>query len=83
MLWARAEAAWTAQGEDGAGCLLERTYGGASPIELEPGLQRAWVEDMDTITLTAWCEKDGERIGFGECRSTILPAITNPAGHPK
>ncbi|HSV47042.1 MAG TPA: fumarylacetoacetase [Ramlibacter sp.] len=62
------------------GCLLELSAGGRKPVELPNGESRAWLEDGDTVILRAWCERAGHaRIGFGECRGTVLPARA-PAG---
>ena len=37
---------------------------------------RSFLEDGDTVILRAHCERAGaRRIGFGECRGTVLPAI--------
>jgi hypothetical protein len=59
-----------------AGSLLELTVGGKQPVQLPNGETRTFLEDGDTVILRAWCEKAGAaRIGFGECRSTVLPAI--------
>jgi fumarylacetoacetase len=59
-----------------AGSLLELTVGGKQPVQLPNGETRSFLEDGDTVILRAWCEKPGfVRIGFGECRSTVLPAI--------
>ncbi|MBH1962747.1 MAG: fumarylacetoacetase [Comamonadaceae bacterium] len=60
---------------DSAGALIELTEGGKNPIELPNGERRAWLQDGDAITLRGWCERAGAvRIGFGECRATVLPA---------
>jgi fumarylacetoacetase len=62
-------------GADEQGCLLELTRGGRDPLVLADGEQRSYLEDGDTVVLRAWCEKPGAaRIGFGECRGTVLPA---------
>ena len=53
--------------EDGFGSLLEISQGGKMPIELETGEKRSFLEDGDEVTLKAWCEDGGVRIGFGEC----------------
>jgi fumarylacetoacetase len=60
-----------------AGSLLELTVGGKQPVQLPNGETRSFLEDGDTVILRAWCEKPGAaRIGFGECRSTVLPAVS-------
>jgi len=58
------------------GCLLERTWGGREPLTLADGSQRRFLEDGDEVTLTAWCQGDGYRIGFGEASGVILPAVS-------
>jgi fumarylacetoacetase len=55
------------------GSMLEITNGGKSPIFLEDGSERAFVEDGDTIILKGFAEKDGIRVGLGEVRNTVLP----------
>ena len=60
---------------DSVGCFLERTRRGAEPLELPNGEQRRFLEDGDEIILRGWCEREGyARIGFGECRGTIVPS---------
>jgi fumarylacetoacetase len=59
-----------------AGSLLELSDAGKRPIALPGGETRAFLEDGDTVILRGWCEKPGfARIGFGECRGTVLPAV--------
>lgn len=63
-----------AAGEQG-GSLLELTMGGKQVITLSNGETRTFLEDGDTVILRAYCEKPGaRRIGFGECRGTLLAA---------
>ncbi len=59
-----------------AGALVELSLGGRQPVTLtHSGEQRAFLHDGDTVILRGWCEKPGHaRIGFGECRGTVLPA---------
>jgi fumarylacetoacetase len=58
-----------------AGSLLELTQGGKQPVTLPNGETRTFLEDGDTIILRAFCERPGaRRIGFGECRGTLLAA---------
>ena len=60
----------------GYGSLLELSWNGTAPLELDGGVTRTYIEDGDTITFNAWAEGNGYRIGFGECRGAILPAHT-------
>jgi fumarylacetoacetase len=60
--------------KESRGCLLERTWRGTEPLELPSGERRTFLEDGDEVIMRGWCEKDGLRIGFGECRGTVLPA---------
>ncbi len=61
------------------GCLLELTWDGAGkprkPLQLPGGETRTFLADGDTVIFRAWCERPGfRRIGFGECRGTIVGA---------
>ncbi|MEQ1946980.1 MAG: fumarylacetoacetase [Bryobacteraceae bacterium] len=61
--------------KDSLGSLLELTQRGAAPITLPSGEQRKFLEDGDEIIIRGYCEReDAVRIGFGECRSMIMPA---------
>ncbi|MDB5930071.1 MAG: fumarylacetoacetate hydrolase [Polaromonas sp.] len=58
------------------GSLMELSLGGKAPVVLSNGQTRAWLEDGDTIVLRGYCAQAGfRRIGFGECRGLVLPAI--------
>lgn len=56
------------------GSLLELSWGGKQPIELDAGGTRSFIDDGDTLTLRGAAKGDGFLIGFGECSGTILPA---------
>lgn len=63
-----------------AGAMVELTKGGREPITLthvDGGTeQRAFLHDGDAVILKGWCEAPGRaRIGFGECRGEVLPAL--------
>ncbi|WP_395702603.1 fumarylacetoacetase [Aquabacterium sp.] len=61
---------------DQAGSLLELTAGGKQPITLASGETRTFLEDGDTVTLRAVCERPGaRRIGFGACSATVQQAM--------
>ncbi len=58
-----------------AGSLLELSENGKKPIKLKNGEERSFLEDGDEIIFEGFCEKEGFRkIGFGKCRSTVLPS---------
>jgi fumarylacetoacetase len=58
------------------GSLLELSAGGTRPVLLPNGETRTFLEDGDTVILRGYCEKPGAaRVGFGECRATLLPAL--------
>ena len=62
---------------ESAGCMLELTEGGRTPIALRTGEERRFLEDGDEVILRGWCEREGFRkIGLGECRGLILPAAS-------
>ena len=57
------------------GSLLELSQGGKQPVSLPGGETRSFLQDGDTVVLRAHCQREGvRRIGFGECRGTVLPA---------
>jgi len=57
------------------GSMLELSSAGQHPIQLPGGEQRSFLEDGDTVILRGACVADGaRRIGFGDCRGTVLPA---------
>jgi fumarylacetoacetase len=67
------------------GCLLELTWDGIDPatgkprprkpIQLPTGETRTFLADGDEVIMKAYCEREGfRRIGFGECRGTIVGA---------
>jgi fumarylacetoacetase len=61
--------------DDGLGSLLELSLGGRRTVELPSGESRRFLEDGDTVILRAHCARHGfARIGFGECRGTIVAA---------
>ncbi|MGH9186699.1 MAG: fumarylacetoacetase [Acidimicrobiales bacterium] len=58
------------------GSLIELTWAGRDPIDLPTGETRTFLEDGDTVILRGWGERPGlPRIGLGECRGRIQPAV--------
>jgi len=60
--------------KDSYGSMLELTWRGQNPLKLNDGTERKFINDGDTIVMRAYCEKNGFRIGFGDCRGKVLPA---------
>ncbi|WP_296507430.1 fumarylacetoacetase [Rhodoferax sp.] len=57
------------------GSLLELTLGGKQALTLANGETRTFLQDGDTIILRGSCQREGaRRIGFGDCRGTVLAA---------
>ncbi|WP_061171780.1 fumarylacetoacetate hydrolase family protein [Caballeronia hypogeia] len=58
-----------------AASLMELTSNGKQPITLSNGEERGFLNDGDSIILRGYCQRAGQRrVGFGECRGTVLPA---------
>jgi fumarylacetoacetase len=57
------------------GSMLELSWNGEKPLKMPDGGTRTFLEDGDVVTMHAHAEKDGVRIGFGECKGRILPAL--------
>jgi fumarylacetoacetase len=56
------------------GSLLELCWNGQRPIILPDGTERTYLQDGDIVIMKGFAEKNGVRIGFGECKAEILPA---------
>ena len=57
------------------GSLVELSQDGKLALSLPNGELRTFLEDGDTVILRGYCEREGfRRIGFGECRGSVLPA---------
>ncbi|HKW82506.1 MAG TPA: fumarylacetoacetate hydrolase family protein, partial [Burkholderiaceae bacterium] len=64
-----------------AGAMMELARAGRQPVRLADGgeaggEERGFLADGDAVVFTGWCERPGfARIGFGECRGEVLPAL--------
>lgn len=61
--------------EDSYGSMLELSWGGQKPLQLNDGSERKFINDNDTVIIRGYCQKENLRIGFGEVSSKLLPAI--------
>ncbi len=60
---------------DSFGSLLELTWRGQQPLQLESGETRTFLQDGDIVTMTGWCQGDGFRVGFGECSGEVVAYV--------
>ncbi len=60
---------------DSCGSMLELAWRGTRPIELPSGEKRSSLQDGDEVIMRGFCQGNGYRIGFGEVRGKILPAL--------
>jgi fumarylacetoacetase len=61
--------------EDSYGSMLEISWKGTKPVSMPDGTERRFIQDGDSVIMKAFCEQDGKRVGFGEVRSKVSPAI--------
>ncbi|MBB3105531.1 fumarylacetoacetase [Psychrobacter luti] len=61
---------------DSYGSMLEIAWNATKPVTLKGGEIRSFIEDGDTVIMKGYSEKDGIRVGFGEVRGKVLPALT-------
>lgn len=58
------------------GCLLEATLNGTKPVKLGEGIERRFLEDHDEVIMRGFGQRGDIRVGFGELRGKILPALS-------
>lgn len=61
--------------EGSFGSMLEIAWKGTKPVTLGNGESRTFIQDGDTVVLSGYAEKNGVRVGFGQCAATVLPAL--------
>ncbi len=57
------------------GSMLELSWSGSKPVKLNDGTERKFINDGDTVIMRAHCSGNGAKIGFGEVRTKVLPAV--------
>jgi len=57
------------------GSMLEISQAGKHSLTLKDGSERKFINDHDTVIMRGYAEKDGKRVGFGEVRTKVLPAL--------
>ena len=59
---------------DSYGSMLELSWMGTKPVQMKNGSTRKFLKDGDSISLRGFSQKNGQRVGFGEVKTKILPA---------
>lgn len=57
------------------GSLLEITWNASEPLKFSNGEERTFLKDGDTVIMRGHCQGEHYRIGFGEVRGKVLPAV--------
>ena len=57
------------------GSMLESSKGGKEKIHIGDGIERTFLEDYDTVIMRGYAQKGAIRVGFGEVKSQLLPAL--------
>lgn len=60
---------------DSFGSMLEISWKGTKTVKMADGTERKFINDNDTVIIKGFAEKDGVRVGFGEVKGKVLPAI--------
>lgn len=60
--------------EGSFGSMMEITWRGTKPVKMADGSERKFINDGDTLIIRGYAERNGVRIGFGECAGKVLPA---------
>jgi len=61
--------------ETSYGSMLELSWAGSKTLKLKNGIERKFIEDLDTITIKGVAKKDGIKVGFGKVSAKILPPL--------
>ncbi|MBC62508.1 MAG: fumarylacetoacetase [Zetaproteobacteria bacterium] len=62
------------QEKNSYGSMLELSWNGQKPIQIDENNKRSFLEDYDQVIMNAWSECETYKLGFGELTGQILPA---------
>ena len=60
---------------DSYGSMLELSWKGTKPVQMNDGSERKFINDNDTVIMRGYCTNNNVRIGFGECTGKVLPTL--------
>ncbi len=61
--------------EKSYGSMLEISAAGKRSLTLKDGSERKFIKDQDTVIMRGYAQKNGMRVGFGEVKTKVLPAL--------
>lgn len=59
------------------GSMLELCWKGTKPLQLADDVTRKFLKNNDEVNMVGYCQGDGYRIGFGDCKGKVVPANTD------
>lgn len=60
---------------DSYGSMLEIAWRGTKPVAMHDGSERKFIQDGDAVVMRGHAVANGIRVGFGEVRGEVLPAL--------
>lgn len=55
------------------GSMLELSWKGTKEVAMDDGSIRKFLKDGDEVNMIGWCQGEGYRVGFGDCKGRVLP----------
>ncbi len=62
-------------GEEAYGSMLELSWKGTKPLTMADGSDRSFIEDGDVVIFSGYAQHENIRIGFGDLKTKVLPAL--------
>ena len=63
--------------QESFGSMLEISWRGSKPVPMVGGGERKFLQDGDSVIMTAVCQGQGHSVGFGSVEGVVLPALTH------
>jgi len=60
--------------QESFGSMLELSWKGSREVPIGNGEVRKFLKDGDDVIMTGYAQRDGYKIGFGQCTGKVLPA---------
>merc|ERR1711988_469211 len=57
------------------GSMLEISWRGSKPVQMNGGGERKFLQDGDSVVMTGVCRGQGYNVGFGSVEGVVLPAL--------